>query len=92
MTAGGGGGIGTAPGGNMTVSSGPSAMTASAATQSGMPSGGGGGGGNATMTDNFNFLRGGWQTNDQGIVTFNTIYPGFCERILLSVYTHLTWS
>lgn len=33
---------------------------------------------NANKTDNLNFLRGAWQTNDQGIVTFNTIYPGFC--------------
>ena len=49
------------------------------------PSGGGGGGGDGTagmssgMTDSYNFLRGGWQTNDAGIVTFNTIFPGFCK-------------
>jgi len=31
------------------------------------------------MTDGNNFLRGGWPTNEHGIVTFNTIFPGYCE-------------
>lgn len=33
----------------------------------------------APKADNENFLRGGWQTNAHGIVTFRTIYPGFCQ-------------
>jgi hypothetical protein len=31
------------------------------------------------ITDGNNFLRGGWETNKNGIVTFNTIFPGYCE-------------
>jgi hypothetical protein len=34
--------------------------------------------GNTAMTDSFTFLRGGWETNSNGIVNFNTIYPGYC--------------
>jgi protocatechuate 3,4-dioxygenase beta subunit len=43
------------------------------------------GGMSSAMTDSYNFLRGGWQTNDNGIVTFNTIFPGFCESQLNSI-------
>jgi hypothetical protein len=46
------------------------------------PGGGEGGGGGSSKTDDYNFLRGGWQTNDAGIVAFKTIYPGFCKEFL----------
>ncbi len=41
--------------------------------------GGGGGGGSASKVYNDNFLRGGWQTNSNGLVEFLTVYPGFCK-------------
>lgn len=49
------------------------------AAPSGSGSGGGGGGGSASKIYEENFLRGGWQTNDNGIVEFLTVYPGFCK-------------
>lgn len=77
-------------GGNVTMSFDPSASASSGgAAPSAGPSGsgnftggGGDGGGSASKTDDTNFLRGGWPTNDEGIVTFNTMYPGFCEYVL----------
>lgn len=53
--------------------------------------GDGGGGMSSSMTDSYNFLRGGWQTNENGIVTFNTIFPGFCKSPTLPlVFVFLT--
>jgi hypothetical protein len=56
----------------------PSGASPSGAAPSGT-GGGGGGGGNASKINSENFLRGGWQTNDNGIVEFLTVYPGFCK-------------
>jgi hypothetical protein len=96
-TAGGTGGTGGTGGGNnssMSMSIDPS-QTGGGAPPSGSdtavpsgtggmgPGGGeGGGGGSSSKTDDYNFLRGGWQTNDAGIVAFKTIYPGFCKEFL----------
>ena len=49
------------------------------AAPSGSGGGGGGGGGSSAKLYEENFLRGGWQTNDNGIVEFLTVYPGFCK-------------
>lgn len=55
-------------------------MTAGAAPSGAAPSGGGGGGGgSASKIYEENFLRGGWQTNSNGLVEFLTVYPGFCK-------------
>ncbi|KAG8786662.1 hypothetical protein FRC20_004790 [Serendipita sp. 405] len=85
---------------------GDSSMSGGAAPSGGaMPSGGGGGdaqggtgGGvaSASMTDSYNFLRGGWPTNDAGIVTFNSVYPGFYTgrtvHIHTMVHTNITYN
>ncbi|PVF99644.1 aromatic compound dioxygenase [Serendipita vermifera] len=39
------------------------------------------------MTDNLNFLRGGWQSNDAGIVAFKTIYPGYYDGRAIHIHT-----
>lgn len=49
--------------------------------------GDGGGGMSSAMTDNYNFLRGGWQTNENGIVTFNTVFPGFYTGRTIHIHT-----
>lgn len=78
-------------GGGMSMSgAAPSGGTGSSMSTGGngaAPSGGGGdgtGGVSSGMTDSYNFLRGGWQTNENGIVTFKTIFPGFCESQMIS--------
>ena len=77
-----GGGSSMSMGGGSSMSMGGNSST-SMSGSSLAPSGGGGdgmGGMSATMTDSYNFLRGGWPTNENGIVTFNTIFPGYCKR------------
>lgn len=69
----------------------PSGGTGSSMSVGGAaPSGGGGngtGGASASMTDGYNFLRGGWQTNENGIVTFKTIFPGFYTGRTIHMHT-----
>ena len=49
------------------------------AAPSGSGNGGGGGDGGSGKNNEENFLRGGWQTNNNGLVEFLTVYPGFCK-------------
>ncbi|KAH7332968.1 Intradiol ring-cleavage dioxygenase [Rhizoctonia solani] len=79
-TGGGGGGNGTAPGGNMTAPTGTESMSA-------MPTGGAGGGGSTSMTDQESFLRGGYTTNSEGMVEFFTTYPGFYTGRTVHIHT-----
>lgn len=37
------------------------------------------------MTDQNTFLRGGVPTNENGILEFKTIYPGFCESLMTTL-------
>jgi hypothetical protein len=69
------------------MSTGGGGNSTSMDSSSAAPSGGGDGmgGTSSATTDSYNFLRGGWQTNENGIVTFNTIFPGFCELQLNSI-------
>lgn len=81
-------------GGGMSMSgAAPSGGTGSSMSTGGngaAPSGGGGdgtGGVSSGMTDSYNFLRGGWQTNENGIVTFKTIFPGFYTGRTIHMHT-----
>ena len=82
--------------GNPAASSSGSTGAPSGASPSGAA--GGGGGMSSGMTDTYNFLRGGWPTNSNGIVTFNTVYPGFCKcfewsiKVLLTDWCHRYWT
>ncbi|KAG8958208.1 hypothetical protein FRC03_009355 [Tulasnella sp. 419] len=63
----------------------------------GMGGGGGGGpGGSTAMSDAETFLRGGWPTNDAGIVEMISVYPGFYSgrttHIHMMVHTNYTIS
>jgi len=78
---GGGGGNSTASASGGSPSGAPSGISM---TPGAAPSGSGGGGdgaagGGSSKINEENFLRGGWQTNDNGIVEFLTVYPGFCK-------------
>ena len=78
-TGGGGNSTGSPPSGSQSGAPNSMSMTLGAA-----PSGSGGGdgqagGGGSSKNNEENFLRGGWQTNDNGIVEFLTVYPGFCK-------------
>ncbi|KIM83257.1 hypothetical protein PILCRDRAFT_819495 [Piloderma croceum F 1598] len=59
------------------------------------PPGRGGGGprGSPPMTRNETFLRGGWQTNENGIVELTTIFPGFYAGRAPHIHTmvHKDW-
>jgi hypothetical protein len=78
-----------------TVSMGSMTMTGSAVLPSGSAPAGGPGGSTA-MTDDSTFLRGGWTTDNNGIVEFMTIYPGFYSgrtaHIHMMVHTDFTVS
>lgn len=74
-------------GGGAAPSSGSGGATPSGGGSGAAPSGGGGGGGMSVKTDGYNFLRGGWQTNENGIVTFNTIFPGFYTGRTIHMHT-----
>ncbi|KAG8816478.1 hypothetical protein FRC17_000324 [Serendipita sp. 399] len=93
-TGGGGGGGGAMPSGG----GGGSPPTESGTAGAGGETGGGGGGGvqSSAMTDGYNFLRGGWPTNDAGIVTFTSVYPGFYTgrtvHIHTMVHTNITYN
>jgi protocatechuate 3,4-dioxygenase beta subunit len=56
-------------------------------------SGGGGGGGGNSIVRNETFLRGGWYTNDEGIVEITTLYAGYYQGRAPHVHTmvHLDW-
>ncbi|CAE6403041.1 unnamed protein product [Rhizoctonia solani] len=88
---GGGGGNGTAPGGNITAPTGSGSMSLPTGTgsMSAMPTGGagGGGGGSTSMTDQESFLRGGYATNSEGMVEFFTTYPGFYTGRTVHIHT-----
>ena len=45
------------------------------------------------MTRNETFLRGGWQTNENGIVELTTIFPGFYAGRAPHIHTmvHKDW-
>jgi hypothetical protein len=58
------------------------AQSGASMTPGAAPSGsgtGGGGGGGSSKANTENFLRGGWQTNDNGLVEIVSVYPGFCK-------------
>lgn len=79
-TSGGGGGSNS----SSSAANGPpsgSAPSGASMSQGAAPSGSGmvGGGGGSSKNNEENFLRGGWQTNDNGLVEFLTVYPGFCK-------------
>jgi hypothetical protein len=63
----------------------PPTATASASdiatvtTSRGPRPGGPGGPGSSGMSDQNTFLRGGVPTNENGVLEFKTIYPGFCK-------------
>ncbi|CUA68574.1 hypothetical protein RSOLAG22IIIB_13751 [Rhizoctonia solani] len=81
----GGGGNGTAPGGNSTESMAlPTGTESSSAAPTGAP---GGGGGSTGMTDQLSFLRGGYATNSEGMVEFSTVYPGFYTGRTVHIHT-----
>jgi len=95
-TGGGGGGNNTASG--SPSSNAPSGMSMTPGAAPSGTSGGGGGGGGSSKADSENFLRGGWQTNDNGLVEFFTVYPGFCKCLFVALgvrahvlYRHWTY-
>ena len=61
---------------------------------SGAPSGGGGGGAATQATDQETFLRGAYPTNDDGVVEFTTVFPGFYEGRTIHIHTMVltNWS
>jgi hypothetical protein len=89
----GGGGGGGAPTSSMALPSGN--MSAGAAPTGGPGGGNGGGGGGAStpLQRNETFLRGGWYTNDEGIVEITTLYPGYYAGRTAHIHTmvHLDW-
>lgn len=98
-TGGTGGGMSMSLDQSMTASGTDGGPAASASGSAGAPGAGGDGAGgvqSSSMTDSYNFLRGGWPTNANGIVTFNTIYPGFYTgrtiHIHTMVHTNITYN
>ncbi|KIM22474.1 hypothetical protein M408DRAFT_322976 [Serendipita vermifera MAFF 305830] len=59
----------------------------SSASTGGGGGGPGGGGGGSSKTDANNFLRGGYQTNANGVVELLTIYPGFYTGRTIHIHT-----
>jgi protocatechuate 3,4-dioxygenase beta subunit len=63
---------------------------------SGAPSGGTGGGVHEEPTDDERYLRGTWKTDQQGRVTFKTIFPGWyrgrCVHIHTKVHVDGEWT
>jgi protocatechuate 3,4-dioxygenase beta subunit len=63
---------------------------------SGAPSGGTGGGVHEEPTDDERYLRGTWKTDQQGRVTFKTIFPGWyrgrCVHIHTKVHVDGDWT
>ena len=57
---------------------------------------GGGGGGHQEPTDDERYLRGTWQTDKHGYVTFKTVFPGWyqgrCVHIHTKVHVDGTWT
>ncbi|KAI5826480.1 aromatic compound dioxygenase [Schizophyllum commune Tattone D] len=74
----------------------PTQSESSSPSASGPPGGGGAGGpgGSMSLERNETFLRGGFPTDDNGIVEFTTIYTGFYEGRCPHYHTmvHLDWS
>ncbi|KAI0793235.1 Intradiol ring-cleavage dioxygenase [Abortiporus biennis] len=98
-----GGSPGAAPNGTMSLSDIPSGTASVSFTDSVLPSGsavpsgapgGAGGMASSALVRNETFSRGGWATNDEGIVELTTIYPGFYEGRAPHIHTmvHLNWS
>ncbi|MFE7766672.1 intradiol ring-cleavage dioxygenase [Streptomyces sp. NPDC057438] len=60
------------------------------------PAGGGGGGGHEEPTSDTRYLRGTWKTDKQGLVTFETIFPGWyrgrCVHIHTKVHVDGEWT
>ncbi|CAE6458820.1 unnamed protein product, partial [Rhizoctonia solani] len=82
-----GGGNGTTPDGNSTMTFNGTAPTGTE-SMGAAPTGAGGGGMSSTgMTDQFTFLRGGWATNSEGIVEFKSIYPGYYTGRTVHIHT-----
>ncbi|TFK55283.1 aromatic compound dioxygenase [Heliocybe sulcata] len=74
-------------------SSGSASSSASAAPTGGAGGPGGGRGGSPAYLRNETFLRGGYTTNENGVVEIASIWPGFYEGRTPHVHTfvHLNW-
>ncbi|KAF8604396.1 aromatic compound dioxygenase [Ceratobasidium sp. AG-I] len=64
------------------------------ALPTGAPGGGGDIGGSTNMTDQLTFLRGGYPTNSEGMVEFQSVYPGYYDgrAVHVHIMVHTNYS